>query len=268
MPDDRRCSTPSASSQRLGMLGDRPVAEVIEHAAAFVDALARRSRGRSSTSAAAAGCPVWSSPAPDPTCASCSSTGAPRAPITSAASSGASVSSDRVDGAHGRRRRAADDPAGPVDAVVARGFGPPAETLPSGRSPARRRWPDGRQRAAAARRPAAGRTASCATSASRAIAHDDRRVACFRRLDVSRGTRGRAGSATSLFHVKHRPRRRGCLTRPRPARQAVRAARPGPLCPTERPARDEPARGQPARRRRRAATSRRRRSPLVVRSPA
>ena len=36
-----------------------PIAEVIDHAGAFVAALGRRVRARSSTSAAAAACPVW-----------------------------------------------------------------------------------------------------------------------------------------------------------------------------------------------------------------
>lgn len=38
--DDAALAEALASSQRLGMLGDRPIAEVIEHAEAFVDALA------------------------------------------------------------------------------------------------------------------------------------------------------------------------------------------------------------------------------------
>ncbi len=40
MDDDRALYDALASSQRLGILGDRPIAEVIEHADAFVEALA------------------------------------------------------------------------------------------------------------------------------------------------------------------------------------------------------------------------------------
>ena len=49
----------SARRSASGMLGDRPIAEVIEHAGAFVAALADDQRARSSTSAAAAACPAW-----------------------------------------------------------------------------------------------------------------------------------------------------------------------------------------------------------------
>ena len=67
-----------------------------------------------------------------------------------------------------------------------------------------------------------------------------------------------------MFHVKPQaPCGRGCLTRPSAARQAVRAARPGPLCPTERPARDEPSRGRHTRRR--AVADRARRPPAPPR---
>ena len=132
-------------------------------------------------------------PRPSRPARSSSSTGGRRAPTTSAAWSRRSALERPRRGAC--TADAASLPTslpGRVDAVVARGFGPPAETL----------------RAAApllvgggllvvsepprpTRGPLAGDADAAARSASSAIgAATTPRVACFRRVDVSRGTRG------------------------------------------------------------------------------
>ena len=176
------------ASQRLGMLGDRPIAEVIDHATAFVDALA-----------STAGTVVDLG----------SGGGVPGLVIARARPDLGMVLVDRraTRTDHLRRlvrRLGLDDRVevltaeasdlstllpGPVDAVVARGFGSPAETLrraapllaaggivvvsepPTAPDD---RWPAELLRSVGLE----------------SVGHDDRRVACFRRLDVSRETRG------------------------------------------------------------------------------
>lgn len=176
------------ASQRLGMLGDRPIAEVIDHAAAFVAAL---------TTTVGTVVDLGSGG------------GVPGLVIARARPDLHVVLVDRratrTDHLHRLVQRlglqdhvevltaeAAALPARlarPVDAVVARGFGPPSETMQSAAPllaigglvvvseppvPLPGRWPEELLRSTGVER----------------VAHDDRRIVCFRRVDVSRGTRG------------------------------------------------------------------------------
>ena len=186
MPDEALIDALGAS-QRLGMLGDRAVVEVIEHAGAFVDAL-----GATSGTVVDLG----------------SGGGVPGLVIARSRPDLHIVLVDRRAARTDHLRRlvgrlgvehhvevltaeAAALPAllaDQVDAVVARGFGPPAETLRLAAPllavrglavvsepprPVRGRWPEELLGAVGVA----------------LVAHDDTRVACFRRLDVSRGTR-------------------------------------------------------------------------------
>ena len=90
---DRALAEALAVSQRLGMLGERPIDEVIAHAGAFVDALAG-TRGTVVDLGSGGGVPGLVIARAAPICASCSSIVAPLVPTTSADSS--TVSARRI----------------------------------------------------------------------------------------------------------------------------------------------------------------------------
>ncbi len=173
-----------AASQRLGMLGDRPIDDVIEHSRAFVAALAGV-QGTVADLGAGGGVPglVVASARPD-------------LRVVLIERRAARVDhlrrlirrlglAERVSALLADATRA--ELGEPVDAVTARGFGPPATTLRAAtrlvRSggvvvvseppvPSAERWPsDLLYRLGLSR-----------------IANDDRRVAVFRRCDVPRET--------------------------------------------------------------------------------
>ncbi|MET0326520.1 MAG: RsmG family class I SAM-dependent methyltransferase [Ilumatobacteraceae bacterium] len=126
--DDQALVEALVSSQRLGMLGDRPIAEVIQHAGAFVDALASTT-GTVVDLGSGGGVPglVIARARPDlmvvlvdrrATRADHLRRLVLRLDLSERAEVHA-VDARRLATTFGRR----------ADAVVARGFGPPAETL-------------------------------------------------------------------------------------------------------------------------------------------
>jgi 16S rRNA (guanine527-N7)-methyltransferase len=185
---DRALTEALAESQRLGMLGGRPIGEVIAHAGAFVDALAG-THGTVVDLGSGGGVPglviAWARPDL-------------RLVLVDRRTTRADHLCRLVNrlGAADRIEVVAADAAAlprlidlPVDAVVARGLGPPTQTLRLAApllardgllvvseppDPPRDRWPKSAVEAAGLR----------------AIGYGDRRVACFRRADVSRETGG------------------------------------------------------------------------------
>ena len=185
---DRALAEALAASQRLGMLGDRPIDEVIEHAGAFVDALAGTS-GTVVDLGSGGGVPglVIARARPDL-----------RLVLVERRTTRADHLRRLVSrlGAADRIEVVADDAAAlprlialPVDAVVARGFGPPTQIL---RLAAPLLAGGGLLVVSEPPDPPADRWPKAAVDAVglRSVEHGDRRVACFRRVDVSRETRG------------------------------------------------------------------------------
>ena len=117
-----------ASSQRLGMLGERPIAEVIEHAGAFVAALAGVT-GTVVDLGSGGGVPglVIATARPDLRLVLVDRRATRTDHLRRLVRR--SASADRVDVLTADAAALPGLIAVPVDAVVARGFGPPAETL-------------------------------------------------------------------------------------------------------------------------------------------
>jgi 16S rRNA (guanine527-N7)-methyltransferase len=175
------------ASQRLGMLGDRPITEIVEHARAFVDALASTT-GTVVDLGSGGGIPglVIARARPDLHLVlvdrRATRTDHLRRLVLR-------LGLERVEVLTTDARDLPNLLPALVEGVVARGFGPPAETLRRAAPllttggvvivseppvPSADRWP-----------------AEVLHAAGLApLEHVDRRVACFRRLDVSRGTRG------------------------------------------------------------------------------
>ena len=201
----RRCWTAlTPASQRLGMLGPRPLAEVVEHAGAFVAALGRRRAARVVDLGSGGGVPglVIARARPDLRLVLVDR----RATRTDHLRRlvGRLGLADRVDVRDGRRRRRRRPLLeAPADAVVARGFADPATTArdwplallaPGGLlvvseppEPAPDRWPDGRCVDRRRRRPLADAGPPRGAACGSAMFHVEHRAA-RRSTNVPRGT--------------------------------------------------------------------------------